>query len=364
MRGNQRNQIRRKGRLWSVLWVGLLLLAGCEDRLQPRGEGITLEVPLGLPTLPGATQTALTGELVSLGRDLFQEPRLSSDGTLSCASCHRSEGWFTDGRRVAVGVGGAQGTRNTPSVLNAVYFPAQFWDGRAQGLEEQAKGPIASPREMNLPHDVAVARLAGDPAYRRRFAEVFGSGPITLRRLVHAIAAFERTLLSANSPFDRFYYGGETAALDEAARRGLAIFTDPVRGNCAACHTIGPRDALFTDGRFHNLGVGMNAEGELTDLGRFQQTGLERDRGAFRTPSLRHVAQTPPYMHDGSLRTLTEVVDFYVGGGNSNPQLDPEIRPLALTRQDRDDLVAFLTSLTGEPPDARERLARTKGAKP
>ena len=364
MRDHGRSRSWRKRRGWiAALWVGVLLLVGCEESVRPRGEAIALDVPRGLPALPGDSETALTRELVSLGRELFHEPRLSSDGTVSCASCHQVEAWFTDGRRVAVGVGGSQGTRNTLSVLNAAYFPAQFWDGRALGLEEQAKGPIANPREMNLPHDVAVARLADDPAYQRRFAEAFGPGPITLRRLVHAIAAFERTLLSANSPFDRFYYGGETAALDEAARRGLAIFTDPARGNCAACHTIGAQHALFTDGLFHNLGVGMDAEGELTDPGRLLQTGVESDRGAFRTPSLRHVAQTPPYMHDGSLRTLTQVVDFYVGGGNSNPQLDPQIRPLALTRRDRDDLVAFLTSLTGEPPHARERLARTKGAK-
>ena len=360
--GGNRSWRKRRGGI-AALCLGVLLLVGCEEDVRPRGAKITLDVPRGLPALPSSSQPGLTREVVSLGRDLFHEPRLSSDGTVSCASCHQAEGWFTDGRRVAVGVGGVQGTRNTPSVLNAVYFPAQFWDGRALGLEEQAKGPIASPREMNLPHDVAVARLADDPTYQRRFAEAFGPGPITLRRLVHALAAFERTLLSANSPFDRFYYGGETNALDEAARRGLAIFTDPARGNCTVCHTIGAQDALFTDGLFHNLGVGMNAEGELTDLGRFLQTGVESDRGAFRTPSLRHVAQTPPYMHDGSLRTLTEVVDFYVGGGNSNPQLDPQIRPLALTRRDRDDLVAFLTSLTGDPPHATERLAKTKGAK-
>jgi cytochrome c peroxidase len=352
----------RRG-LIPALWMGAILLVGCEERLRPRGELVTLAIPLGLPVPPDASQVMLTRELVSLGRELFHETRLSSDGTVSCASCHQSEAWFMDGRRVAVGVQGAQGIRNTPSVLNAVYFPAQFWDGRALGLEEQATGPIANPREMNLPHDVAVARLADDPAYRRRFAEAFGPGRITLHRVVQAIAAFERTLLSANSPFDRFYFQGEKAALDEAARRGLSIFVDPARGNCTVCHTIGAQHALLTDGLFHNLGVGMDAEGELTDLGRFHHTGVERDRGAFRTPSLRHVAQTPPYMHDGSLRTLREVVDFYVGGGNSNPQLDPEIRPLSLTRQERDDLVAFLISLTGELPDSTGRLAQTTGGR-
>ena len=164
------------------------------------------------------------------------------------------------------------------------------------------------------------------------------------------MASFERTLLSGNSPFDQYQYGGNKQALSPAAIRGLAIFKDPNRGNCAVCHTIEDRYALFTDGTFHNIGAGVNAEGEMTDLGRFDQTKIQADKGKFKTPTLRNVALTAPYMHDGSLKTLNDVVDFYAGGGNSNPYLDKDIKPLHLSAQDRADLVAFLESLTGEMP--------------
>ena len=165
-----------------------------------------------------------------------------------------------------------------------------------------------------------------------------------------AIASFERTLIAGNSAFDRYQFGGDKTALSPSAIRGLAIFTDKQRGNCSTCHTIGKDYALFTDGKFHSLGAGMNANGELTDLGRYLQTRNDADRGAFRTPTLRNVAKTGPYMHDGSKKTLKEVVDFYAGGGNSNPNLDQEIKELKLSGQDRADLVAFLEALTCEPP--------------
>ncbi len=338
------------------------LTAGCATRksfelagtaAQPIGAPVEIKAPLGLPPLPPARGNQPTAEAIALGRQLFYELKLSRDETLSCASCHRPELHFTDGQRVAIGVDRQFGPRNTPTVLNAAYSVAQFWDGRAATLEEQASGPIANPKEMNLPHAVCLTRLNADQRYRDQFAKVFGPGAITLDKLEKAIASFERTLLSGNSPFDRYQYGGDQSALSAAALRGLAIFTDKNRGNCAACHTIGEQFALFTDGKFHNLGAGMNAAGELTDHGRHTETGVEADRGAFRTPSLRNVAQTAPYMHDGSLKTLKEVVDFYVGGGNSNPQLDREIKPLKLSAQERADLIAFLESLTGEfPADA------------
>jgi cytochrome c peroxidase len=177
-------------------------------------------------------------------------------------------------------------------------------------------------------------------------------------KVVKAIAGFERTLLSGNSPFDRYQYGGDKTALSAAATRGLAIFTDKTRGNCSTCHTIGERFALFTDGKFHNLGAGMNANGELADEGRYTHTGSDADRGAFRTPSLRNVAQTAPYMHDGSLKTLKDVINFYVGGGNSTPQLDREIKPLKLSEQDRSDLVIFLEALTGDMPSNAGRPSK------
>jgi cytochrome c peroxidase len=198
-----------------------------------------------------------------------------------------------------------------------------------------------------------MARLTADPSYRAAFEKAFGPGPITIGRVKNAIASFERTLISGNSPFDRYAFGGDKHALPEAAVRGLAIFRDGKKGNCVACHSIGEKDALFTDGKFHNIGVGVDGEDELIDLGRYKQTKLEADKGAFKTPTLRNVAKTGPYMHDGSLRTLRDVVDFYAGGGNSNPYLDKEIKTIHLSGRDRTDLVVFLESLTGEmPPDA------------
>ncbi|MGH9847364.1 MAG: cytochrome-c peroxidase [Blastocatellia bacterium] len=314
----------------------------------PAGPPAVIKTPLGMPALPADRWP--TADAIALGRKLFYDTKLSSDDSLSCASCHRPDLHFADGLQVAKGVNGQLGTRNTPTVLNAAYHIALFWDGRAASLEQQVGGPIANPKEMNQSHEVCVAKLNADSSYRDEFAKVFGPGTITMEKIEKAIAGFERTLLSGNSAFDRYRYGGKKTTLSAAAIRGLAVFTDISRGNCTTCHTIGEKFALFTDGKFHNLGVGMNAEGELMDLGRYEQTRAEADRGAFRTPSLRNVAKTAPYMHDGSLKTLKEVIDFYVGGGSSNPQLDREIKPLKLSARERADLIAFLESLTGEVP--------------
>jgi cytochrome c peroxidase len=320
----------------------------------PLGEPLRLVSPLGLPEIPVRTRHQVTAEAVSLGRRLFFDPNLSSDRTVSCASCHQPERWFTDGLPTAKGVGGQTGKRNTPSILNAVYWSRQFWDGRATDLAEQAGGPIANPIEMNLPHDLCLERLSADATYPKLFEEAFGPGGINMPRVVRAIAAFETTLQSGDSPFDRYYIGEEKSALSSAARRGLAVFRDPARGNCVVCHTIGEKNALFTDGLFHNLGTAVDANGEIADPGRYAQTGLESDRGAFRTPGLRNVARTAPYMHNGRLKNLREVIDFYIGGGSSNPQLDPLIKPLTLSAQERQDLEAFLESLTGKlPPKER-----------
>jgi cytochrome c peroxidase len=198
-----------------------------------------------------------------------------------------------------------------------------------------------------------VGRLGKDAEYKKLFVQAFGPGPVTIGKVEMALASFERTLLSGNSPFDRYQYGGDRKAMKPEAIRGLALFKDPNKGNCVKCHTMEANYALFTDGKFHNLGVGLNAEGELKDLGRYDETKVESDKGAFRTPTLRNVAHTGPYMHDGSVATLRRVVDFYVGGGSSNPYLDKDIRQLHLSGQERDDLVAFLEALTGDmPPNA------------
>lgn len=324
-----------------------------EGPARPIGAAIEIPAPLGLPPVPVPEDNPATATTIALGRKLFFETKLSADHTVSCATCHNPNLGFADGQAFSKGVGGKAGDRNAPSILNAAYYPLQFWDGRSATLETQAHEPIANPREMNLPASQAIARLEADAAYRALFEGAFGPGSITIDKIARAIASFERTILSGNSAFDRYFYLGDKKAMSPAAIRGLQVFQDSKRGNCVTCHTIGKDHALFTDGKFHNIGVGLSPEGELIDLGRFKQTKNESDKGAFKTPTLRNVALTAPYMHDGSLKTLKDVVDFYVGGGSSNPHLDKEIRELNLTAQERMDLVAFMEELTGErPPNA------------
>ena len=344
---------RNRLRLWPAAMI-LTMLAGCAGEKQapakPVGAAILVKPQLGLPPVPVPASNPVTAETVELGRRLFHDAKLSGDNTVSCASCHVPKAGFADPRQFSVGMGGKTGNRNAPTALNAAYHPLQFWDGRAASLEEQAAGPIANPVEMNLQHEVCTGRIGSDPAYQPLFEKAFGPGPVTMDKITKAIASFERTLISGNSAFDRYEYGGDKRAMSAAAIRGLAIFKDAKRGNCAACHTIGEKDALFTDGKFHNLGVGLNSRGELTDLGRYEQTKVEADKGAFRTPTLRNIALTAPYMHDGSQKTLRDVVDFYVGGGSSNPHLDKDIKELKLSGAGRADLAAFLEALTGGMP--------------
>jgi len=203
------------------------------------------------------------------------------------------------------------------------------------------------------PDHQMTAKIGKITNYQGAFDKAFGKGPITIQKVEMAIASFERTLLSGNSPFDRYQYGGDKNAMSPSAIRGLALFKDKNKGNCVTCHTIEEKSALFSDGKFHNLGTGLDSEGNLKDQGRYNETHLDADRGAFRTPTLRNVAKTAPYMHDGSEKTLKDVVDFYVGGGSSNPHLDKEIKELKLSGTERADLVAFLESLTGDiPPNA------------
>ncbi len=284
---------------------------------------------------------------------LFYDPRLSVNDSISCASCHNPAQDFTDGARLSRGAMGKSGLRNAPTILNAAYLPLQFWDGRAPSLETQAVSPIEDPIEMNQPHDVSISKLARNPQYKALFNKAFGPGGVTLPRIENALASFERTVLSGDSPFDRYQFGGDKTALTPAQIRGLALFRDPATGNCAACHTIDTTYALFTDGKAHNIGVGASADGTFEDLGRYNQTKRVADKGAFITPILRNVANTGPYMHDGSLKTLQDVVDFYAGHGNSNPNLDSRIPGILLSSRDRRDLVEFLKSLTGPmPPNA------------
>ena len=330
---------------------------GCQGPTQgarsfPIGTPVEIEAPLGLPPVLIPADNPPTAETISLGRRLYYDPMLSVDDTVACASCHHPDFGFTDGKPVSEGVNGQKGGRNAPTVFNVAYFATQFWDGRAPNLEKQAEGPVQNPIEMAHTLEGVEQKLTADPTYQAEFEKAFGPGPITFEKVEKAIASFERTVISGNSPFDRYFYGGDETALSEAAKRGLEILRNPQKGNCTACHPIG----LFTDNQFHNIGVGVDDQGELTDLGRYEVSKNEADRGAFKTPSLRNIALTAPYMHDGSLKTLKEVVDFYIGGGNSNPHLDPQLKVLTPTTETGEvnwsgaDLEAFLEALTGEIP--------------
>jgi cytochrome c peroxidase len=325
-----------------------LAAASCSSHAHVVGTSVAIDAPLGLPPVPIPPENPPTAGSIALGRKLFFDVRLSGDDTVACATCHNPQLSFTDGLPGSKGIGKKIGKRNAPTVLNAAFYSTFFWDGRAASLEEQAGFPIANPDEMGQSHDLSIKKFERIPEYRKEFELVFGEGRLTIEKIEMALASFERTLVSADSPFDRYQYGGDKSAMSPAAVRGLALFTDKKKGNCSTCHEIGEKYALFTDGKFHNLGAGLNTKGELTDLGRYVQTKVESDKGAFRTPGLRDVGQTGPYMHDGSLKTLKDVVEFYDGGGSGNAQLDKEIKELKLSGDERSDLVAFLESLSGK----------------
>lgn len=284
--------------------------------------------PLGLPPLKYPADNPPTPEKIELGRMLYFDPRLSADNTISCASCHDPQKGWSNGEAVATGVGGAKGGRNAPTIINSAYNKLQFWDGRAGSLEEQALGPIQNPIEMNMTLDALISKLNSVEGYRRRFEQVFG-GEITADKIAKAIAAFERTILSGDAPYDR-YQAGDHSALSESAQRGMKLFFGKAR--CSACH-IGPN---FTDHGFHNIGL------DSMDPGRKAISQLEGDHGAMKTPTLRDIARTAPYMHNGSLKTLEEVVAHYNKGGNRNPYQDEEIFPLRLSETEIQDLVTFL----------------------
>lgn len=295
--------------------------------------------PLGLDAyMPAPPGNPVTAAKAALGRKLFFDKRLSRDHATSCATCHDPELAFSDREPVAVGIGGQKGTRRTPRLINRVYGRSFFWDGRAQSLEEQALKPIENPLEMDLSLDQTVERLRADSQYTAAFRDVFQADPEP-QYLAMALATYVRTIISGDSRYDR-YVAGDAGALNAAERRGLELFRG--KASCVVCH-LGPN---LTDEEFHNTGVGWG-EGLAQDLGRAQFTQEERDRGAFRTPTLREVALAAPYMHDGSLKTLEDVVDFYSDGGKPNPYLDSEMQRLDLTADEKADLVAFLRSLNG-----------------
>jgi len=342
-------------------------------------EDFELELPKGLDRadfyLP--PDNPMSKDKVALGRTLFFDPRLSSDNTVSCATCHFPQAAFADKRQVSLGVGLQAGDRNAPTIINRAFSREQFWDGRAGSLEEQLKLPLINPTEMAMPsHELLVKKVADIKGYKSWFKRVFAR-EVNIDDLAKAIAAFERTVVSGNARYDEFK-AGDQQALNEAEKRGLELFEGKAR--CSQCHN-GPN---FTDERYHNLGVDW--DNVRVDLGRYNFTGKEQDIGAFKTPTLREIANTAPYMHSGTFETLEETVTLYNSGGIANPFLDVEMRRpnrtleqmleyyekgkterepspeselvrLDLTKQEQADLVAFLRTLSGQgwqhitPPD-------------
>jgi len=289
-------------------------------------------VPAGLAPVVHPKDNPPTPEKIALGMQLYFEPRLSSDNKVSCASCHAPEKGFSNGARFATGVDGQMGGRSAPTVLNTAYGKFQFWDGREPTLEAQALGPIANPIEMNLPIADAVKKLNGIKGYKDQFQKVFKTD-VTADGIGKAIAAYERTVLSGDAPFDAFK-AGDKKALTAAAQNGMKLFFG--KALCSACHA-GPN---FSDGGFHNVGIGMDQK--KPDIGREAVSKLEGDRGSFKTPTLRDIARSAPYMHDGSLKSLEDVIEHYNKGGIDNPYLSEDVFALKLTDQEKKDLITFL----------------------
>ncbi len=302
-------------------------------------------LPLGLPPIIWPPDNPYSKVKAELGRALYYDKRLSSDNSVSCASCHDPRFGFTDGQKVATGIRGQKGSRSAPTVINRAYSGKQFWDGRARTLEDQVKGPLANALEMTAhenaeaAHKACVASLKGIPGYVRLFNQAFGTEEFDIDHVAKAIATFERTIVSGNAPFDR-YQAGDRGALSGAQVRGMEVFFK--KAACDSCHF----GVNFSDSQFANVGIGMDKPNP--DPGRFGVTKRPEDIGAFKTPSLREVARTAPYFHDGSVATLAEVVEHYAKGGIKNPTLDQRMKPLKLSTQEKADLVEFQKALNGE----------------
>lgn len=337
--------------------------------------------PLGLPPVPIPADNPQTEAKIKLGDRLFHDARFSADGKVSCSTCHDKTKGFTDNLRVSKGFRDLTGTRNAPTVINAAYYTSMFWDGREPDLEGQSKQPPINPVEGGLPdHTPILKTIRGDKEYQAAFKEVFGvaAKDISMEHVAMAIASFERTVIAGDSAFDRYQYGGDKSAMSEEQIRGLEIFRN--KGRCVSCHLIEQTQALFTDSRFHNIGIGFKSiqgkeaataaefikkktagadvdvtvltQANMSELGRFAVSENFTQVGAFKTPTLRNIEITQPYMHDGSLETLEDVVDFYNNGGRVK-ETDPVsgflsggIRPLDLSDEEKSDLVAFMKALT------------------
>lgn len=344
------------------LLLGSLVAGSTADAIESADwESDNPVVPIPAPPLgiggeknPPATLADLedppTPERVRLGRWLFFDKRLSADNTVSCATCHQPENAFSETTPVSTGIGGQKGGRKAPSFTNMAWasLPHFFWDGRAASLDEQAGGPMINPIEMgSKDHDFVVAKISKIKGYAKYFQESFGDDEINIQRITKAIADYERTRMSGNSAWDR-YVAGDKSALSDDAKKGRTLFFG--NGFCNNCH----KGVNLTDSDFHNLGVGWNEETQsFSDLGRYEVTKEDKDKGAFKTPGLRDVSKHAPYMHDGSMKTLEEVVRFYSKGGTPNPQLDRKIdrrfaEQLDFTDAQVNQMVKFLESLDGE----------------
>jgi len=327
-------------------WIATLAEAATEEKPAANAESATeykLKIPFGLEetavVIPA--DNPLTNEKVELGRLLVFDKRLSQDNTIACMSCHLAKFAFTDGKPVATGIRGQKGGRSAPASFNRVFSTAQFWDGRAATLEDQSIGPFTNPIEHGFAnYDVMMAKMMKIAGYRKLFKQAFGDDNITIGNVGKAIASFQRTILSGNSPADRFDQGQEAGAISAEAQHGLLLFREKAR--CTKCHS----GFNFTDEKFHNLGLGW--DDNKVDLGRYMVTKNAEDIGAFKTPTLREIARSAPYTHDGRFKTLEEVVNFYNKGGVKNPHQDPLIIPLELTDEEKRDLVQFLHTLNGD----------------
>jgi len=325
---------------------------------------------LGLPPLVIPVDNPQSAEKIALGKKIFNDPKFSNNGQISCASCHLQQSAFTDGKKVAEGTQGLTGLRNAPTIVNAAFFETLFVDGRAKSLEQQSLQPMLNPIEHGLKNEQEILDIIlQSPYYRQQIQQIFSVtvSEINVTHIEKALASFERTLISGNSKFDQYYFAQDRSQLSTSAARGLLIFKR--KGNCANCHEISWDNALFTDNRFYNIGIGSKAitpienglssalrdskkfpltAAQQIELGRFNVTRIISDIGKFKTPTLRNIALTAPYMHNGSIQTLKEVVEYYDKGGDKNLFLDPAIFPLHLNDQEKQDLVEFMKSLTSE----------------
>jgi cytochrome c peroxidase len=307
---------------------------------------LQVRAPLGLPTVPFPTNYEPTDGIVQIGRKLFFDTGMSRNGAVSCATCHEPGNAYSNGLPKGIGLNGQRTARSVPSLLNVAYRGPLLWDGFIAVLENQVKYPINHAVEMNSHYlDDVLTYVRSDPDYSARFRAI-GAERVEFEHVARALATFQRTLLSGDSLFDHYFYGGDTDALGESAKRGFELFRG--KANCTACHSIHEDYALFTDNRFHNTGVGYDfATGSFSDLGLGHLTHSDKS-GLFLTPSLRDVALTAPYMHDGSLATIEDVIAFYNGGATKNPRLDPQLKPLFLTETESTELAEFLRALTGK----------------